>query len=590
MADPKLPKQLSDESVLDEFTKTGNIYVDPAFKSQADIDKAPINGKSPITEEALTFSVNAFSGVKTGDADSITTTPDDGHAVFVTNASIGGNLAFGRSGSATAFDVYVKDTKINGSLYLVGRKKGNEWTADSDGDLNVYVEGVSISSNYQGFAGQDGLNFTGNYVVTIKNLFTQYFALSQGSAWGAENDNQGNQRLGLITGNLDVVIDGTTATSVGSLHRGGIVGAGGTKAHVTALIKDSNFRNQFIGIHTGVSAKGYQSNADMDITITGSTFNNAVMLLPNASNNDKANAGDTKFTGNINLLMTGSTITSNGLVIGAGRNGGNTDGAGWVDGDITFKLSGSTVIGRTIINKGKYSTAEKPGKIDGTIINSDLEHFNGLWANDSGNEIYVDDESTIKVIDSKVNNLDIGDFGAKKVNGALTVEVTGSTLRRAWTNRRFNSADQSTATFNLVFKASDTTSVITSSNTSTSNNDDGGGIRAWDNITIEKGADVEATFINGTRAYDAPTTLTVEAGSSLRLGSLEGITSVIVKDENILTAGSLKKIGTLSVTGEVAAGQQEFILVGGVTSIEDGDITTVTLNGVEGGRRNVGGN
>ena len=31
MADPKTPKQLSEDSVFDEFTQTGNIYVDNSY-------------------------------------------------------------------------------------------------------------------------------------------------------------------------------------------------------------------------------------------------------------------------------------------------------------------------------------------------------------------------------------------------------------------------------------------------------------------------------------------------------------------------------------------------------------------------------
>ena len=47
MENPKLPKQLSEASVLDEFTATGNIYIDPAFTGST------MPATSPITGEAL---------------------------------------------------------------------------------------------------------------------------------------------------------------------------------------------------------------------------------------------------------------------------------------------------------------------------------------------------------------------------------------------------------------------------------------------------------------------------------------------------------------------------------------------------------
>ena len=87
MADPKLPKQLSEASILlDEFTQTGNIYVDPAFTSQEVID-TEFDGKSPITGEALVFGVNAFADLDS--AHTVPVAPEADHAAIVTDVHRG---------------------------------------------------------------------------------------------------------------------------------------------------------------------------------------------------------------------------------------------------------------------------------------------------------------------------------------------------------------------------------------------------------------------------------------------------------------------------------------------------------------------
>ena len=87
MADPKLPKQLSEESVLGEFTQTGNIYVDSAYTSQEAIDA--LGGTSSITGEALVAGTNALSNFSSNNGNSPSVNPEDGHAFFVSNLDRG---------------------------------------------------------------------------------------------------------------------------------------------------------------------------------------------------------------------------------------------------------------------------------------------------------------------------------------------------------------------------------------------------------------------------------------------------------------------------------------------------------------------
>ena len=105
MADPKTPKQLSEDSVFDEFTQYGNIYVDNNFTAES------TPATSPVTGEALEFGVNAFDNHNGNNT--VPVAPEDGHAAIVTNdhrgfANTDGNqMFFGASGRA--YDVFVSD-------------------------------------------------------------------------------------------------------------------------------------------------------------------------------------------------------------------------------------------------------------------------------------------------------------------------------------------------------------------------------------------------------------------------------------------------------------------------------------------------
>ena len=80
MADPKKPKQLSEADPLVDFTKTGNIYVDPSYTSE---ETTPAT--SPITGEALTFGENTLTTFSANNNNSPAIQPEDGHAIFVSN-------------------------------------------------------------------------------------------------------------------------------------------------------------------------------------------------------------------------------------------------------------------------------------------------------------------------------------------------------------------------------------------------------------------------------------------------------------------------------------------------------------------------
>ena len=105
MADPKTPKQLSEDSVFDEFTQTGNIYVDNSY-SGAETTPAT----SPVTGEALEFGVNAFDNLN--GSNTVPVAPEDGHAAIVTESGKFGRRALTRFAALSEIDLLVTDSGL----------------------------------------------------------------------------------------------------------------------------------------------------------------------------------------------------------------------------------------------------------------------------------------------------------------------------------------------------------------------------------------------------------------------------------------------------------------------------------------------
>ena len=549
MADPKLPKQLTEESPLVEFAKTGNLYVDPSYKSAETTPEA-----SPITEEALVFGVNAidnFTKNSNNSPDYNLAVPADGGAYFVSNLDRGtarGNghdyfFSYKRAGKKLA-DVYIINSK--GGDFSASPRTADKYVTDSDGTLNVYIEGSTFGGNLMGFGSQTDVTqtFTGNYEFTFKNSVTQWFCITYGTGYGLGEGNAGNNRFGTVIGNIDLVVDGSTVTNNGAVLRGGIHGEGDEKAYIKAYFNKTNTRGDFGIIMTGCGTTNFKSTADLDITITGSTLNN-FMMLPNASTSSAANDGSNALDGNIAFKFENSTV--NGLVIGAGRTGDNLDGRGWVKGNISFNIIGSTNSGVTTINKGKYASEETPGVVDGTIENSLLQGaFIGFQTGGTGNEMYAD--TTLRVIGSTTGNFSILSSYDNKYFGKATLEITGSTTGNLTSDVR--GVAHSSGTFDLVFKASET-------------KNDVGAVSLWNTMTVDAGANVRAT-------------------------SVANVATLTLKGENLLSAGTLSGITTLSVEDETLT-KGEVVLVSGLTEYAADNITTVKVNGTEFGYGIFGG-
>lgn len=545
MADPKLPKQLSEASPLDEFAATGNIYVDPAYTSQEVIDAEPINGKSPITGETLTFGTNTLTNFTRNSNNSPDANPGEGEAFFVSNLDRG----TARGNGHDYFFNYVRDANELNDIYIINSKGGDfsasprtagKYAADSDGTLNVYIEGSTFGGNLMGFGSQTDLtqSFTGNYEFTFKKSVVQWFCITYGTGYGLGEGNANNNRFGTVIGNIDLLVDGGTVTNNGAVIRGGIKpGEGDEKAYIRALFNDTNTRGDFGIIMTGCGDTNFASTADLDITITGSTLNN-FMMLPNASNSGHANDGTNALNGNIAFKFENSTV--NGLVIGAGRTGDNLDGRGWVKGDISFNITGSTNSGVTTINKGKYASEETPGVVDGTIENSVLGGaFIGFQTGGTDNLMYAD--TTLRVINSTTGAFSILSSYENKYTGTANLEITGSTTGNLATDVR--GVIHGDGVFNLTFHASKAESAT-------------GAISGQWN------------------------TLTVEAGAKVRASSIAGVELVTLNGAELLSAGTFSEIGTLSVVdANLPAG--DVILISGLTAFEEDNIETVLINGEE---------
>ena len=185
MADPKLPKQLSEESPLVEFAATGNIYVDSAYTSE---EATP--AVSPITGEALEFGVNTLSNFTVNNGNSPAINPDDENAIFVSNLNRGtarGNghdyfFNYGRSNMLG--DIYI--TNAIGGDFSASPRVADNYFADTDGTLNVYIDGSTFGGNLMGFGSQSkkSQSFFGNYEFTFKNSVTQWFCITYGTGYG----------------------------------------------------------------------------------------------------------------------------------------------------------------------------------------------------------------------------------------------------------------------------------------------------------------------------------------------------------------------------------------------------------------------
>lgn len=548
MADPKLPKQLSEESPLVEFAATGNLYVDPAYTSQEVIDAEPINGKSPITGEALVFDENTLTNLGNN---APSKEPEDDHAIFVSNLDRGtarGNghdMFFGR-GDNSLYDVYVVNS-VGGDFSASPRKQNTAYTADSDGVLSVYIENSNYGGNLMGFGSQTGCSYTGNYEFTFKNSRAQWFCITFGTGYGAGETNADNNRYGAFVGNIDVLVDGSTITNNGVLLRGSInPGEGDEKAYLRTYIKDSLFQGEFGIINNGVEggSNQFKSNVDIDVTVEGSTFTNVFLMLPNTATNTQTKDGKLTVTGDINFKATNTRFA--GLNMGAGLGGTGWNRTGWVKGDITFDISGSSNSSRTFIHKGFVGSSDTPQTVSGSLTNSVFGDFTGYDTREN-NYIYAD--TTVKIAASTIGNFTfyntINSGGnvtptADRVFGAQTLEVTGSTAGTVVGNGP--GADQPGATFDLIFHASEAQSAT-------------GAVSRWN-------------------------TLTVDAGAKVRVASIAEVSLVTLNGAELLSAGTVTGVNTLSVVdANLPAG--DVILISGLTSFEEGNIELVQINGEE---------
>ena len=539
MEDPKLPKQLTEESPLVEFTQTGNIYIDPSFTGSTMPATSPITGEALSEDNTLTnLTSNSNNSPNYGKS-----VPDQ-HTIYVSNLDRGtarGNghdyfFNYKRSTTSSIGDIYIINSK-GGDFSATPRDKNKNYTADTDGELNIYIEGSTFGGNIMGFGSQapdngQSQSFTGNYVFTFKNSLTTWFAPTYGTGYGLGEGNANNNRFGTMIGNIDLLVDGSTATDNSCVLRGNLIaGAGEERASLKAYFNNSNFRQNFGIIMTGCGDTNFRSVADLDITITGSTLNQ-FMMLPNASNSGHANDGTNALDGSIALKVV-NTRFSGGLVIGAGRTGDNLDGRGWVLGDISFEITGSTNNGVTSINKGKYALETKPGTVDGTIENSILtDSFIGFQTGGTDNQMYAN--TTLSVTGSTTAAFSILSSYENKYFGTADLKVAGSTMGNLATDVR--GVTHGSGTFTLAFTASDKQSNV-------------GAISGqWTTITVDAGAKVTANSIS---MFGETSTLNIAVGSAL-------------------TTADLKNIGTINVTGELPIG--DTIIVSGlsISELEEG--------------------
>jgi len=529
-----------EELQLNGFKAVGNIYVDNSYTEEA------TPATHPITGEALIFGVNAFTTIAGG---TVAAAPEDGSALFVTNTNAAVNFYNGRTnGGGAVYDVYASGVTGLTGMYVIPRQAG-QYSPD-DSTLNIYIEDTTFASGgYHGFGATTNANFVGDYVLVMKNTSMQYLAVTTGSAYGAGENNAGNQRYAKIDGDITFTLSNVTVSSVAGVARGQ-VGTADNQAKITGVIENSKFGNIFQVLHMGVEDANNEFNswADVDITITGTSIANELMILPNrgsASNNDK---GLMILHGDVNLKVTGST--SNGLVVGTGRAGTGWVGVGWIDGNVSFSLSGSST-GRTYITKGGIGTgptaAEQTQRtVTGTISDGSVvgDFIAYELRGDKKDAIHAD--TTITVTASTIGNFtfltSINSSGntssvADRLYGTQKVELTGAVAG----NLVSTDADQADATFTLIAHASETESKA-------------GTIRRWG-------------------------TLTVEAGAALRATGLEAIESVTLAGEDVLSAGTISEVGTLTVTGEFTG--TEVTLISGLTGFDVGSIDTVMVNGKE---------
>ena len=326
--------------------------------------------------------------------------------------------------------------------------------------------------------------------------------------------------------------------SVAGVTRGQ-VGTIDNKAKITGTITNSRFGNSFHVVHMGVDAseQSFNTYADIDITVAGSLFSGAFMMLPNTSSASRNDKGELTMHGNIKLKVTESTM--NGLVIGAGLDGTGWRRNGWVDGDITFELTGSTT-GLTFITKGSVGTSEHQCTVTGTIgggsIAGDFVAYE--LRGDKKDTIYAD--TTISVTDSSIGNFTflnaINSAGVTspvgdKLYGAQILNLAGA---RAG-NLLSSTGDQTTADLSVVFKAHEKQSVV-------------GDISRWNTMTVEAGANVHAGSI-----------------------ALLGENSVLnIATGSTLTVSGISDVGTINVTGDLVEGNN--VIVSGLTisKLEEG--------------------
>ena len=526
-----------EELELNGFTTVGNIYVDSTWTATS------TPATNPITGEAMTFGDNAFAALSGG-----TTAPAypvDGSALFITNINVGGNRIWNGRADNTVYDVYVSNVQ-SGDIYVIPRKAGT-YTPDS-GVLNIYVEGTSIASGgYHGLAATENANLKGDYNVTIKNSTMQYLAVATGSAWGVDNGTGSNHRFATVDGNITFNLDNLTVTSVAGVARG-VIGTSINQAKVTGTITNSKFGNNFHVLFMGVDAnnQSFNSYADIDITITGSSFSGAWMTLPNQSSASREQRGELTLHGNVSLKVTGSTM--NGLVIGTGRNGTGWQRVGHVDGDIDFQLSGSTTA-VTFVTKGRVGTASNQRAVTGTISdNSVLGNFVVYESRgDKAEIVYADTTITISAstigkftyettIDGGGGTTSVANF----IVGNQVLNLAGARTGDLVTS----AANHEKATFTLNFQASDVQGV--------SGNITG----QWSTITVDAGAKVRVSSIS----VGEGATLNVAVGSSFSTGDLGGI-------------------GTINVTGEIT--EAETVVISGLSISELAEGTKVMVGETE---------
>ena len=455
-----------EELQLNGIATVGNIYVDGSYTAT----ETP--AQNAITQEALTFGDNAFGAFgPTYPADNATVAtmptgayPEAGSAYYISNIDIGAvRINTADQNKTSVYDVYVTGVTAQG-FYVLPQKAGSYSPIGEDKTLSVYIENMTLNGNgYHGFGTTENANFVGDYAVTIKNSTMNYLAVATGSAWGVDNNTGGNHKYAKVDGNITFNLDNVTVNSVAGVARGQ-VGTSTNHAKITGTITNSKFGNSFHIIQMGVEAANYEycSWADLDITVTGSSFSGALMLLPNrgsASNNDKDLM---TFHGNVGLKVTGSTM--NGLVVGTGRSPTGWQGVGWVDGDITYTLSGSTT-GRTYITKGGVGTGPTAatqathtvtGTIDQGSVVGDFVAFE--LRGDKKDVVYAN--STISVTAATIgsftflttiNSSNGTTSVADKLYGAQVLNLAGARTGALSTG----AANHKGATFALNFGASD---------------------------------------------------------------------------------------------------------------------------------------